>query len=217
MKNSASEAPNLMRKAEKHRQILEAAVRAFSKWGYHACTMNKVAKEAGVADGTLYLYVKSKEDLLVSSFKHVIEGMMETLDRELALLVDPVSKLELLIRLHFGIMESDPDMAGFLQFHLRQPDREIRNAIREPLIEYARRIEGVIEEGKELGVFRKNLGTRTVRRIVFGAMDETVNSWFYNMDAGPLSQKVKPLIEALLYGILEAPGRNANKKGGLER
>lgn len=204
---SSDDLAGAAKKAEKHKLILEAAVRAFSKYGYHSCTMNKVAREAGVADGTLYLYVKSKEDLLVSAFRHVIESMMVKLDHELSLLVDPVSKLEMLIRLHFGLMESDPDMAGFLQFHLRQPTREVREAIRGPLIQYARRIEGIIDEGKKLGVFRENLGTRTVRRIVFGAMDETVNSWFYNMQAGTLEQKVKPLIEALLFGILAGKGR----------
>lgn len=203
MRSSASlVSASAERKAEKHKLILEAAVRAFSKWGYHNCTMSKVAREAGVADGTLYLYVRSKEDLLVSAFKHVMSELMERLDHELSLLVDPVSKLEMLIRMHFGLMENDPDMAGFLQFHLRQPDRSIREAIREPLVQYARRIEQVIEEGKAMGVFRENLGTRTVRRMVFGAMDETVNSWFYNMEAGSLMTKVKPLIEALLYGIL---------------
>lgn len=200
--SSAVATASAERKAEKHKAILEAAVRAFSKWGYHNCTMSKVAREAGVADGTLYLYVRSKEDLLVSAFKHVMSELMERLDHELSLLVDPVSKLEMLIRMHFGLMESDPDMAGFLQFHLRQPDRSIREAIREPLVQYARRIETVIDEGKAMGVFRENLGTRTVRRMVFGAMDETVNSWFYNMEAGTLMTKVKPLIEALLYGIL---------------
>lgn len=202
MKSNAALQSTTDRKAEKQKQIIDAAVRAFSKWGYHNCTMNKVAREAGVADGTLYLYVKSKEDLLVSAFTHVMNGMMEKLDHELSLIVDPVSKLEMIIRMHFGLLENDPDMAGFLQFHLRQPDRSIREAIREPLIQYARRIEAVIDEGKAMGVFRENLATRTVRRMVFGAMDETVNSWFYNMEAQSLSQKVKPLIEALLYGVL---------------
>lgn len=202
MRSSAQLAASSDKKAEKYKQIIDAAVRAFSKWGYHNCTMNKVAREAGVADGTLYLYVKSKEDLLVSAFTTVMDGLMERLDHELSLIVDPVSKLEMLIRMHFGLMENDPDMAGFLQFHLRQPDRSIREAIREPLVSYARRIEAVIDEGKAMGVFRENLTTRTVRRMVFGAMDETVNSWYYNMEAGTLSQKVKPLIEALLYGVL---------------
>lgn len=201
MRSKTSQTPSEAKKAARLQHILDAAVRAFSRWGYHSCTMNRVAQEAGVADGTLYLYVKGKEDLLVTAFRHVIDAMMVDLDNELEKLDTPVKKLGKLMELHLKVMEDDPDLAGFLQFQLRQPDPVIRESIREPLTQYAGRIEKIVEEGKELGLFRQDLGTRAMRRIVFGALDETVSAWWFRREGNNLTAKAQPLLEAILYGI----------------
>jgi TetR/AcrR family fatty acid metabolism transcriptional regulator len=196
------------RKAERQQGILDAAVRAFSRHGYHNCTVAQVAREAGVADGTLYLYFQGKEDLLVSAFRHVLGRMFERLDREVAGAAAPVEKLRRLVEVHLGLMEEDPDLASFLQFQLRQPEPSIRAAIAGPLSEYARRIEAVLEEGKAGGAIRTDLGTRVMRRVVFGAVDETVSSWLLRSDRGPLVPKAAPLVEALLGGLAaREPGR----------
>lgn len=189
------------KKAEKHRQILAAAIRAFSRYGYHSCTMNRVAQEAGVADGTLYLYVKGKEDLLVQAFCYVFGIMMVRLDDELSKFSDPVDKLKRIMELHFEVMETDPDLAGFLQFQMRQPDPVIRQGISEPLVQYARRIEKVIDEGKTSGAFRADVGTRAMRRVVFGALDETVSAWWFRRGGDPLSPKVDDLFKTILHGV----------------
>jgi len=189
------------RKADRHIQILEAAVRAFSRHGYHNCTMAAVAREAGVADGTLYLYVKGKQDLLVTAFRHVLDRMMESLDGELSLVNDPLKKLHRLMELHFEVMENDPDLAGFLQFQLRQPDPVIRRAIRDPLMAYSHRIEAVIDEGKAAGLIRNDIGTRAMRRMVFGSLDETVSAWWFRQPREPLAAKAAALSEIFLNGV----------------
>jgi TetR/AcrR family fatty acid metabolism transcriptional regulator len=189
-------------KKEKRRiAIMEAAVKAFSQLGYHACTMNQVAREAGVADGTLYLYFESKEDLLIKAFKHVIGNLMELLDKELVQLDAPADKLKRIIELHFQVMENDPSLAGFMQFQLRQPDPSIRQAIRRPLSSYARRIERVIEEGHKTGDFRASLGARAMRRLIFGGMDETVSAWCFRGEKDSLADKAGPLLDAILHGL----------------
>ncbi|GAB4257917.1 MAG: fatty acid metabolism transcriptional regulator FadR [Deferrisomatales bacterium] len=189
------------RKAQRQQSILRAAIRAFSRQGYHGCTVAEVAREAGVADGTIYLYFQGKEDLLVSAFRHVLEGVLERLERELAPLSDPVAKLERLVTLHLEEMEKDPDLATFLQFQLRQPDQNIRKAVSDCLTAYARKIEQVIEEGKAAGRLRSDLGTRAVRRVLFGAIDETVSAWVLRSDKEPLVPKAGPIVEIVLHGI----------------
>ncbi|MBE0618339.1 MAG: TetR family transcriptional regulator, partial [Proteobacteria bacterium] len=183
------------RKAERQQEILEAAVRAFSRQGYHNCTVAQVAREAGVADGTIYLYFQSKEDLLVSAFRHVLERLFASLDRELAGIRDPLERLRRLVEMHLELMEGDPDVASFLQFQLRQPDSGVRTAIAGPLGEYARRIETVLEEGKTTGQVRNDVGTRVLRRLVFGAVDETVSAWILRPARGPLAPKAGPLLD----------------------
>jgi len=194
------------RRAERERQILEAAVRAFSRHGYHNCTVAQVAREAGVADGTIYLYFRGKEDLLISAFRHVLERILDELDRELARIADPVDKIVRLVELHLEVMERDPELAGFLQFQLRQPDAGIRRAIAGPLRAYARRIEAVLDEGKAAGRIRSDLPTRVMRRALFGAVDETVSSWLLRPGAGTLREKAGPILDVILHGILARRG-----------
>ncbi len=189
------------RKAERQQEILDAAVRAFSRQGYHNCTVAQVAREAGVADGTIYLYFQSKEDLLVSAFRHVLQSLFERLDREIAAIADPLAKLRRLVEMHLELMEGDPDVASFLQFQLRQPETSVRTAISGPLGDYARRIETVIEEGKATGQVRTDVGTRMLRRLVFGAVDETVSAWILRPHRGPLVPKAATLLDVLLNGI----------------
>lgn len=191
------------RKTERRREILEAAVRAFSRHGYHNCTVARVAQEAGVADGTIYLYFQGKEDLLISAFRHVLETMLTRMDAEVAEAPDPTGKLRRCLELHLQFMEHDPELAAFLQFQLRQPDESIRRAIAGPLSAYARRIEAILDEGKRIGLFRTDVGTRLLRRVYFGAVDETVSAWLLRSDRGPLQEKAPLLLDVLLNGMVK--------------
>jgi TetR/AcrR family fatty acid metabolism transcriptional regulator len=190
-----------MRKAERHREILEAAVRAFSRHGYHNCTVARVAQEAGVADGTIYLYFQGKEDLLISAFRHVMEAMLARMDQEVSEASDTVEKLRRCLTLHLEVMEQDPQLAAFLQFQLRQPEESIRKAIGGPLADYARRIEAIFDDGKASGFFRSDVGTRLLRRVYFGSVDETVSAWLLRAERGPLVEKAAPLLDVLLHGM----------------
>ncbi len=192
-------------KAERELQILEAAVRAFARQGYHNCPMSAVAREAGVADGTLYLYFKGKEELLVSAFRHVMQGVLANLDRQLEGLTDPVEKLARLVEVHLAVMEGDRDLASFLQFQLRQPEETIRRAIGEPLSAYARRIEAILDEGKAAGRLRADVASRVMRRALFGAVDETVSAWLLRDERGGLAAKAAPLLQVLFHGVLASP------------
>lgn len=202
-KRSSPTATPAERKAERHREILEAAVRAFSRHGYHNCTVARVAQEAGVADGTIYLYFQGKEDLLISAFRHVLEAMLAQMDEEVAEAPDPTAKLSRCLALHLRFMEEDPELAAFLQFQLRQPDESIRRAIAGPLAEYARRVEAILDEGKRAGAFRGDIGTRLLRRVYFGAVDETVSAWLLRADRGPLKAKAPTLLDVLLNGMVK--------------
>ncbi len=192
---------NAERKAERQRTILEAAIRAFSRQGYHGCTVAQVAREAGMADGTLYLYFQGKEDLLISAFRFVLEDLLERLDRATGQESDPLARLRRLVELHLGMMEADRELASFLQFQLRQPDEAIRHAIAEPLTGYARRIEAILDEGKAAGLIRPDVSSRVMRRVIFGAVDETISAWLLHPESGALSTRAAPLLEVLLHGL----------------
>src|SRR5579859_1520846 len=81
------------RGGDKRERILDAAVRVFAKKGFHATRVSEVAKAAGVADGTIYLYFKSKDELLVSLFEDRVERLLAFLQRELPSSVGAAGKL----------------------------------------------------------------------------------------------------------------------------
>ncbi|NTU60579.1 MAG: TetR/AcrR family transcriptional regulator [Deltaproteobacteria bacterium] len=189
------------RKAGRQRAILSAAVRAFSELGYHGCTVSRIAREAGVADGTLYLYFRGKEDLLVSSFEHVLEEMLAEMDRRTGAAPDAEQKLRAATECHFEFLENDPHLARFLQFQLRQPDDAIRKAIATPLGRYARRIEAIIDQGKGAGTFRDGIATSVLRRVYFGAVDETISAWLLRSDGTSLKARAEPVLDVLLNGM----------------
>jgi TetR/AcrR family fatty acid metabolism transcriptional regulator len=123
------------------------------------------------------------------------------MDRKVSQASDARAKLLLVTELHIQFMASDPDLARFLQFQLRQPDESIRKAIAAPLADYARRIESIIEEGKAAGFFRPDVGTRVLRRVYFGAVDETISSWLLRPEGTPLEERVAPLMDVLMNGM----------------
>jgi TetR/AcrR family fatty acid metabolism transcriptional regulator len=188
-------------RAERQREILSAAVRAFSKHGYHHCTVSRIAREAGVADGTIYLYFRGKEDLLVSSFQHVLAEMLVDMARRTSAASDAADKLRLATLLQLEFTENNPDLARFLQSQLRQPEESLRELIATPLADYTRSIEAIIEEGKLSGVFRSDVPTEALRRIYFGALNETVSAWLTRSRGFALIAAATPLLDVLLNGM----------------
>src|SRR5437867_2347128 len=110
----------IMRDPDKPQQIIDAAVRVFARKGYFNSRVSDIAREAGIAAGTIYLYFKTKEDILVTVFREKMAEFVSALWRAIAEEPDAVAKVRRLISLHFEILEQQPEMAGVVQVELRQ-------------------------------------------------------------------------------------------------
>src|SRR6186997_3464229 len=86
--------------ADKRSAILRAAIGVFARCGYFNSKVADIAREAGVADGTVYLYFKSKEEILHSIFDRSVDEALDAARKQIALLVDPREKLRQLALLH---------------------------------------------------------------------------------------------------------------------
>jgi len=188
-------------KKERQEKILEAAIKAFSMHGYHNSTVATIARQAGIADGTMYLYFKGKEDLLISAFTFIIEGFLEKLEAKLGEAKNPLDKLKVIVIYHLTELSGDPDRAKFLQLELRQPAESVRQGIAKPLSLYMRKIDALLEEGKEAKLIRKDLPTKVIRRVIFGSVDETISSWIRRKDAAPIDKEAEAVFEVLLGGM----------------
>lgn len=204
---NAEPAHDLTPRELKRGRILRAAIEVFANKGFFAARMNDVAKAAEVADGTLYLYFEGKEHLLQSVFDDVLGRFIDILQQELEGLDDPVEKLRVMVRLHLDKVGQDRALAHVLQIETRHSRRFMHLFTRGKLGEYLNLLRGIIEEGQELGRFRRDISPGLVTNVVFGAVDEAVTSWLLADEPGDLARHIDPLVRLLTEGLLPCGGR----------
>ncbi|KLV25406.1 MULTISPECIES: TetR/AcrR family transcriptional regulator [Bacillus] len=191
----------MKQKRPKYMQIIDAAVVVIAENGYHQSQVSKIAKQAGVADGTIYLYFKNKEDILISLFKEKMGQFIERMENDIQKKPSAKEKLLLLIREHFRLLSQDHHLALVTQLELRQSNLELRQKINEVLKGYLNMLDSILAEGKKTGEFRQNLDVRLARQMVFGTIDETATTWVMNDQKYDLPALAESVHDLLLNGI----------------
>ncbi|MGY0693138.1 TetR/AcrR family transcriptional regulator [Virgibacillus sp. FSP13] len=161
----------------KYKQIIEAAVEVIAENGYHASQVSKIAKKAGVADGTIYLYFANKEDILVSLFEEKMGQFVEQIAISIDKKQNASEKLHTLIEMHFHQLAQDHNLAIVTQLELRQSNTDLRLKINSVLKPYLAVIDNLILEGIEENIFQETLNLPLVRQMIFGTLDEIVTNW----------------------------------------
>jgi TetR/AcrR family fatty acid metabolism transcriptional regulator len=190
----------------KRRSILEGALRAFARKGYYNTKVAEIASEAGVADGTIYLYFKNKDDLLISLFEDRMEWIIERLENELDRVEgDVVEKLRRMIELHVHLAVEEPDLAEFITVELRQSAKFVKEYENPKFADYLGILQRLIEEGQASGAFRGDLDSRLIGRAIFGALDEVLLTATLSTHHRDIDKKTRQISTLLLDG-LRAPG-----------
>src|ERR1039457_5995958 len=189
---------------EKRRRILEAAVRTFGRRGFHEARIAEIAAAAKVAEGTVYLYFRNKEDLLGVVFDESMDGVLEK-GRALARSKAPAGeRLTALVDLHLQFIGSDRDLASVFQIELRRSARLVERFSRSKLVEYFRLLGDVLRAGIGSGEVRRRLTPRLAVAVFFGAGDEILSEWLLGGERKPIAD-AKQLVGPLLRGFA-APG-----------
>ena len=189
------------KKPDKYYAILEGAMKVFAENGFHKSQVSRIAKEAGVADGTIYLYFKKKEDILTSLFQEKLGELVEKFNNAVSESISPKEALRKICEIHFSELENNIHMAYLTQIELRQSDLELRKEIGLALKRYIILIENILEKGKHDGSFRADLDVKLVRLLIFGGMDEVVTSWLISGQKYSLTAQVGPTLDFFLKGI----------------
>lgn len=166
-----------MKSTDKHRKIIRAATKVFAKKGFFNARISDIAKEAKVADGTIYLYFNNKFDILLSVFEQEIGKLIE----HVTLLLEKESssrvKLEIFITNHLEEMKRNRYLAEVIHIELRQTSKLIREYRKNSFTEYLNIIAEIIETGQRDGTFRADIEPGIARQVVFGALDEISICW----------------------------------------
>lgn len=186
----------------KYRQIIDAAVIVIAENGYHQAQVSKIAKQAGVADGTIYLYFKNKEDILISLFQEKMGNFVEMAEEKIVGTESAAEKLRTIVETHFQILSDDRHLAIVTQLELRQSNIDLRHKINEVLKGYLALIEQILMNGKENGEFSPALDIRLARQMIFGTMDETATTWVMNDQKYDITALAGPVHQLLLKGFM---------------
>jgi TetR/AcrR family fatty acid metabolism transcriptional regulator len=198
---------------DKRKRLLSAAIRTFGRRGFHEARISEIAAAAKVAEGTVYLYFKNKEDLLGSVFDETMDDVLAKA-RDIRSAVEPVpDRLRKLVALHISFLASDRDLASVFQIELRRSARLVERFSRSKLVEYLRMLEGLLKEGIGGGELRADLDPRLAVRIIFGTADEIVSDWLLSGEAQPYASGER-LVDTLLAGFGPAvlPKKSVPKK-----
>jgi TetR/AcrR family fatty acid metabolism transcriptional regulator len=196
---------------EKRDRILRAAVKIFSRKGFFNSKVSEIARAAEVADGTIYLYFRNKDDLLISLFEEKMGEVVADVRRRTAAGGNALEKLRIFIENHMDLLEREAGLVEVLQVELRQSTKFLKDYTPVKFFEYLEIISDILEEGKREGVLRPDLNISIARRAIFGALDEL--SLTYILSRKP---KYHPTVTAaelcrLLLEGLCVPGASAGK------
>jgi len=202
---SATAAPSqseAFRGTSKRDRILRAAIDVFAKNGYFNAKVSEIAKSAGVADGTIYLYFDGKEDILITIFREHTRHYLQTLERDLANVRRPDERIRVAIRHHLETLGRDRALAIVAQVELRHSLKFMSLFSQQEVADYLNILRKVVEHGQKEGTFRRNLHPQLVAKAVFGILDEMVTSWMLSEKEYDLAAQADQVAELVLTGLL---------------
>jgi TetR/AcrR family fatty acid metabolism transcriptional regulator len=186
---------------DKREAILRAATSVFAHNGYFNSKVADIAREAGVADGTVYLYFKSKEDILHSIFDRSVEEALEAARKQIERVSDPRDKLRQIASLHLERLSADRDLAVVFQVELRGSTKFMEEFSAAGFAEYLALIRSTFEEGQRAGIFRADLKANVVAKILFGALDEMATNWILSKRRYKLTPMADEVLDIFLNGV----------------
>jgi TetR/AcrR family fatty acid metabolism transcriptional regulator len=187
--------------ADKREAILRAATHVFAANGYFNSKVADIASEAGVADGTVYLYFKSKEEILHSIFDRSVDEAVTAARALAAETDDPREKLRRIAELHLERMGADRELAIVFQVELRGSTKFMEEFSAAGFAEYLTLIRETIEAGQRDGFFRKSLNAKTVAKVFFGALDEMATNWILSPRRYKLAPMADQVLDILMDGV----------------
>ncbi len=161
----------------KYEKILAAALKVFAQKGFYQSKVSEIARQAEVADGTIYLYFRNKDDILISLFEEEMGKVIAMMEEALSVTDDPLRKIEIFAETHLGMVESHREVAEILQVEVRQSSKFMKEYKNEKFIKYLNIIAAIVAEGQARGVIRSDIDPDIAKRAFFGALDEMSRYW----------------------------------------
>jgi len=187
---------------EKYHRIIEAATKVFARKGFYKAKISEIAREAQVADGTIYIYFENKDDILISLFEEQMKAVLDNMVIRISEEDDPVKKLEKFALAHLQLVEQNKNMAEIIQVEVRQSSQFMKEYRNDPFVQYLELIADIIRQGQKEGLFKKEIIPGVAKRAFFGALDEMSRFWVLSSRRQyDIKTAAKQISEYFLVGI----------------
>lgn len=187
--------------SNKYQRILDAAVEVIAERGYFNSPVSAIAKRAGVADGTIYLYFKSKDEVLQTAIDSTFGRFFGQVEEQFQALADPRAQLEYIAQVHLESHSINRSMTILMQTEMRQSAQFLARFSRHHLVRYIQMVREVIRRGQDQGIFRKDLSDGVVAHCMFGAIDELLSSAVFTGRTYDARATARQVMDVLLCGI----------------
>jgi len=198
---NGSASSGVTRNSDKYQRILDAAVAVFADKGFFSSRISDIADRAAVADGTVYLYFKNKDEILMTAINTAFDAFMRHARTELESLRNPAERLRRLAFLHLDALGSNRNLAVVFQMELRQSTRFLSEFSHHHMVEYLSVVRAAIGDGQATGIFRRDLSAKIAANCFFGALDEMVTSWVLSEHEHRLSEYADSVVDIFLNGM----------------
>ncbi len=186
---------------DKRQLILDAATHVFAERGFFAAQVADIARRAGIAAGTVYLYFKSKDDILISLFDRTMQDAIREGKDALAGSPDAADRLRRIARLHLERLGRDRALAIVFQVELRQSTKFMARLSATRLRSYLGLIRDAIAEGQAAGLFRQGVPPTLAAKMFFGALDEMATNWILSDRRYTLADDADTIVDVFLHGV----------------
>ena len=188
-------------RGDKRDALLRAAIETFAARGYFNAQVADVARTAGVAAGTVYLYFRGKDDLLISIFEKTMKEAIAAGRDSIAGLDDPLAQLRTIARLHLDRMCRDRDLAVVFQVELRQSTKFMERFSATHLRDYLGIIRDVVAKGQTTGAFRRDVNPTLAAKLLFGMLDEMATNWILSKRRYSLANESEAIVDLFVRGV----------------
>ena len=187
--------------SEKYQRILDAAVEVIAERGYFSSPVSAIAKRAGVADGTIYLYFKSKDEVLRTAIDTTFARFYRQVEEKFETLKGPSEQLAYIAEVHLESHQVNRSMAILMQTEMRQSAKFIAEFSHHHLVKYIQVVREVIRRGQQEGIFRQDISDGVVAHCMFGAIDELLSSAVFTGRAYDAKTTARQVMDVLMNGI----------------
>ena len=204
-------------RADKHELILEAAISVFAEKGFHGARIADIARAAGVADGTIYLYFRNKDDVLLTIFEEKMEMLTAGLRAALDGVDDPLDRIRTFARYHCRQVQEHRALAEVLQIELRLSNKFLKEYRPEKLWEYLHVFAAIVRDGQERGLIRAEVDAFVAMWAFFGALDELGVQWVLaRRKQFSLEATADQVAELFIRGMAVSPSPSSGPSGAVE-